>query len=58
MKNIKVGDLHPTWFSGREDGNSVVIAVSEYTGRYKEFFSLVLRLSAPNTKRGWLEMTV
>ncbi len=50
-----VGDELPTWFSGREDGLSTVLAVTPYTGRYPEFFSWVVRFTALNTRRGWME---
>jgi len=55
---IKIGDLYPTWYSDRPDKMSTVIDISPYTGRYKEFFTHVLRLTAPKTCRGWMECPV
>ena len=54
----KVGDTYPTWFSDREDGLSTIVAVRPYTGKYPQWFSWVLTLTAPRTKKGTLEMTV
>ena len=57
-KPLTVGDTYPTWFSDREDGLSTIMEIRPYTGVYKQWFTHILRLSAPRTKRGWLEMTV
>lgn len=53
---MSVGDKIPTWFSGEPDGCSTVLAVEPYRGRYTEWFSVVLRVTAPRTKRGWMEI--
>ena len=53
---IQVGDQYPTWFSGNPSGMSTVLAVLPYTGKFREYFNATLRLSAPNTVRGWCEM--
>lgn len=53
---MKVGDLYPTWFSGEDHGCSTILAILPYTGRYPQWFNCVLRLTAPNTVRGWVEM--
>jgi hypothetical protein len=50
----KVGGKYPTWFSGSPDGMSVIIAITPYRGRYN--FTHVLRVSAPRTQRGWMEL--
>ena len=47
---IKGGDVFDSWFTGdREDGQSSVLAVYPYTGRYPEYFNCVLLLGAKNT---------
>ena len=51
-----VGDRIPTWFSDRPDGLSTVLAVETYRGRFKTAFTHVIRVTAPRTKRGWLEI--
>lgn len=51
-----VGNRYPTWFSDQPDGLSTILAIEPYRGR--EAFTHVLRLSAPRTRRGWLEMAV
>lgn len=54
----KVGSQMTTWFSDRADGLSTVLAVEPYRGRYPQFFRWVVRLTAPRTRRGWMEMAV
>ena len=58
MQAVKVGDLYPTWFSGKNHGCSTVLAILPYTGCYPQWFNCVLRLSAPNTSRKWIEMAI
>jgi len=59
MTNVpQIGDKVLTWFSDQSDGKSVVIDVTPYTGRYKDDFTHVLKLSAPRTRRGWMEMPI
>lgn len=58
MIEYKVGDTYPTWFSGNKEGLSTILEIKPYTGLYKEAFSKVLKLTAPNTKKNWLEMAV
>jgi hypothetical protein len=48
----EVGSLYPNWYNKP----AIVLAVFPYTGKYPEWFTHVLRLSAPSTKQGWLEM--
>lgn len=55
---VKVGDKYPTWFSDNEEGLSLVLDIKPYTGKYKEFYTSVLVLSAPRTRKGSLEMAV
>ncbi len=57
-KNPKVGDKITTWFSDQPDGMSTVLAVEPYRGRYIHIFTWTLRVSAPRTKRGWLEICI
>ncbi len=57
MKVPSVNDRISTWFSDMPDGKSTVLAVYPYTGRYKEFFTHVLKLTAPRTHAGSLEMS-
>lgn len=45
----EVGQRVATWF-----GEQTVLAVSPYTGRYQ--FRAVVRVTAPRTARGWLEV--
>ncbi len=55
-RQLNVGDKLSTWFSDRPDGKSTVLAVYPYSGRYKEHFTHVLKLTAPRTWAGSLEM--
>ena len=59
-RKLKVGSLYPVWwYTGDKNPNmATVIAVLSYTGIYKQYFNAVLRLTAPNTRRGWTEMAV
>lgn len=61
--NLKVGDLYPVWwdtFDERPAGDhlALVMEIKPYTGRYTQWFTHILRLAAPRTNRGWLEMSV
>lgn len=51
-----VGELYPTWFSDKPDGMSTILGIFPYSGKYQ--FTHVLRLSAPRTYQGYLEMAV
>jgi len=58
---LKVGDTYPVWWEtndGQPSGQhrAVILAILPYTGRYD--YDCVLRLTAPRTRRGWLEMAV
>jgi len=60
---MKPGDMYPVWWAtGKRDEHGTplakVIAVLPYRGRYPQYFNNVLRLHAPNTSSGALEMTV
>lgn len=52
----KVGDTVLTWFSGREDGMSTILVITPYRGAYPQYFTHVLRVTAPRTTRGWMEV--
>ena len=52
------GDLYPTWFSGRDDGMSIVLAVLPYDGRYPQRFNATLLLTSAHTDSGTLQMAV
>ena len=53
-----VGDKITTWFSNEPDGLSTVLAVEPYRGRYTDLFRWTLKVTAPRTKNGWLELCV
>lgn len=61
---LKPGDKYPVWwYTGEtnEHGEHLaqVISIERYKGRYTEYFTHVLRLTAPRcTIRGWLETAV
>lgn len=53
----------PVWWDtgdGRPDGQHMarIIEVFPYTGKYPQWFSYVLRLADPNTRKGWTEMAI
>ncbi len=53
---VKVGDKITTWFSGREDEQSTVVKVLPYHGKYPNWYDCTVVLTAPETKKGTLEM--
>lgn len=60
---MQVGDSYPVWWAtGHRNAQgqpiATVLAVLRYTGRYPESFNAVLRLRAPDTRNGHLEMAV
>jgi hypothetical protein len=57
MSAPKVGDKVLTWFSDKPDGKSTILEVRPYDGCYKQWFKYVVRVSAPRTSRGWMEMS-
>lgn len=57
----KVGDKITTWFSDCPDGQSTIVAVQPYHSfnpSYRDMFKWVVRVTAPRTSRGWMEMCV
>lgn len=60
---MKVGDLYPVWWAtGKRDEQgrplARIIEIQPYTGRYPHWFTHTLRLHAPETRKGWLEMSI
>jgi hypothetical protein len=55
MEKFIVGQKIPAWFSGAEDDLSTIIKISPYTGKYPQFFTVIIRATARGTKRGWME---
>jgi len=53
-----IGSQMPTWFSDRTDGMSTVTAVRPYTGKYPQWYSWFVTLTAPRTNKGTLEIAV
>jgi hypothetical protein len=57
-----VGEKIPVWwntFEQDEKGNNIatILEIRDYVGPL-DFCEKILKLTAPGTKRGWLEMTV
>jgi len=57
----KVGDDYPVYwetYDGRPAGShrARILDIKPYTGKFKEHFTVVLKLHAPTTKRGFMEM--
>lgn len=44
------------WLTGRPNNMAVILEVKPYTGAFPQHYDCVLRLEAPRTWRGWLEM--
>lgn len=55
---IKVGDEIETWFSGNKSGKSKVLEIQPYTGLFNKYFTHTIKLSAENTSRGYLLMSI
>ena len=53
---FKVGDEIDTWFSGDASGKSRILEVRKYDGRYPKYFKYILKVTAPTTMRGWMEI--
>jgi hypothetical protein len=58
----KVGDKIRVWwntFDKDDNGNNLafILEIRDYTGPLK-YIKEILKLTAPGTKRGWIEMTV
>lgn len=54
---MKVGDKINVWWRTDTPNNmATVLAVLPYTGNYPQWFNCVLRLTCPNTVKGYTEM--
>lgn len=53
--DMKVGDTIDYWVSGRPDGVCTILDIQPYAGKYKDLFTLVVKLSAANTRKGYIE---
>lgn len=51
-----IGDHVQTWFSDTPNGMSRVLKVEPYRGRFPQWFTHVLTVTAPRTRAGHLEM--
>jgi hypothetical protein len=58
MNKPKVNDKIKTWFSDKPDGLSTIMEVRKYDGRYTEYFTYILKVTAPRTYRGWMEICI
>jgi hypothetical protein len=47
-----------TWFSDDAGGMSRVLSVEPYRGKYPQWFKWTVKLTAPRTHRGWMEMVI
>lgn len=55
---FKVGDeIKVWWFTNTPNNMATIIEILPYKGLYKQFFDCVLKLTAPNTRWGWVEMS-
>jgi hypothetical protein len=54
----KVGQQISTWFSDAESGLSTIMDVRPYTGKFKTDYTWIIRVTAPRTVRGWMEMSI
>lgn len=50
---MKIGQQLDTWFPG-----GVVLEFRPYIGKYPQWFTYIVRVTAPRTNRGWLEIVV
>lgn len=55
---MRVGDKIETWFSDQEDHMFTIIAIEPYRGKYTEYFTHTLKVTAPRTKAKWLYICV
>lgn len=60
VEEFMIGDLYPVWWNTESDPPNMarIIEIRPYRGPYTDMMTHILKLSAPTTKRGWLEMTV
>jgi hypothetical protein len=60
---FNVGDEYPVWwetYDKRPGGQhkAKIFEVMPYRGKFTEHFTVVLKLTAPKTKKGYVEMAV
>ena len=55
---MKVGDKIETWFSDSFDGLSVVLEIVPYRGRYPQWFTHTVTVTAPRTRARSIQMAV
>jgi hypothetical protein len=48
---MQIGDSITTFW-----GEAKILDIHPYTGRYPQWFNCVLKVTAPKTKNGWLEV--
>lgn len=63
VRKLKKGDPYPVWWNtGSEYINgwytAKIIDIKPYKGAYPQYFTHVLQLTNPGTRRGWTEMAV
>ena len=58
-ENLKVGDTIRFWFNGGGiNGESTVMEVLPYRGNYKDIFSHEIKITAANTRKGFMVIPV
>ena len=55
---MQVGDEIETWFSDTPSGKSRILDIRPYRGKYPEFFTHMVVVTAPRIRAGKLEMAV
>lgn len=57
MKCYKPGEFYsPVWWSTYTPKGALILKVTPYRGKYPQHYSVVLRLAAPDTRAGYLDM--
>ncbi len=51
MIKYQIGDLVDTFL-----GQSKILDIYPYTGNYPQWYDCVLKVEAPRTRRGWIEI--
>jgi hypothetical protein len=55
---LEVGAEIETWFSDNKSGKSRILSIRPLEDRYRGMFTHIVRVSAPRTRRGWMELSV
>ena len=58
MYKPKAGDMIQTWFSGNKEGFSRILEVRPYDGMFRQDFKWFVKVTAPRTMAGFLEMAM